>query len=91
MFYSAPGLQIECLQRDGRRLRREEQCISCRDEGPSTVQWDEENEGKRRPGQGVVGQQADTKYHGECGYSGYTRGGEHQTGLQKKNRSNALW
>ena len=39
----------------------------------------------------MVGQQADTKYHGESGYSGYTRGGEHQTGLQKKNRSNALW
>ena len=67
------------------------QCITCRDEGPSTVPRDEETEGERRPGQGVVGQQADTKYHGESGYSGYTRGGEHQTGLQKKNRSNALW
>ena len=67
------------------------QCITCRDEGPSTVPRDEENEGERRPGQGVVGQPADTKYHGESGYGGYTRGGEHQTGLQKKNRSNALW
>ena len=41
--------------------------------------------------QGVVGQQADAKYHGESGYSGKTRGGEHKTGLQKKNKSNALW
>ena len=67
------------------------QCITCRDEGPSTVPNDEENEGERRPGQGVVGQQADAKYHGESGYSGKTRGGEHKTGLQKKNKSNALW
>ena len=29
--------------------------------------------------------------HGESGYGGSTRGGEHQTGLAKKNRSNALW
>ena len=32
-----------------------------------------------------------TLYHGKSGYSGYTRGIDHQESVRKKDKSNALW
>ena len=67
------------------------QCLACRDQGPDTVPAEEEEEGERRPGQGEVGVPCRTLYHGESGYSGYTRGLDHQSALTRHNKKNALW
>ena len=67
------------------------QCLVCRDQGPNTVPQEEEEEGERRPGQGEAGVPCQALYHGESGYSAYTRGLGHQAELKKHNKKNALW
>ena len=67
------------------------QCIACRDHGPDSVPEEEEEEGERRPGQGQVGVPCLALYHGQSGYSGFTRGLEHQSGKEKHDKKNALW
>ena len=67
------------------------QCLACRDLGPATVPEDEEEDGETRPGQGEVGVPCLALYHGESGYSAFTRGLNHQDDLVKKKKSNALW
>ena len=67
------------------------QCLPCRDQGPDTVPLEEEEEGERRPGQGELGVPCTALYHGESGYSAFTRGLDHQADLQRRNKSNALW
>ena len=52
---------------------------------------EEEEEGERRPGQGQVGVPCLALYHGQSGYSGFTRGLEHQSGKEKHDKKNALW
>jgi hypothetical protein len=51
----------------------------------------EEMDGPRRPGQGQVGVPCTALYHGESGYSAFTRGLDHQSGLAKKDKRNPLW
>ena len=67
------------------------QCIACRDHGPDSVPEEEKEEGERRPGQGQVGVPCLALYHGQSGYSGFTRGLEHQSGKEKHDKKNALW
>ena len=67
------------------------QCLACRDQGPDTVPVEEELEGERRPGQGQVGVPCTALYHGESGYSAFTRGLDPVTALEKHNKKNALW
>ena len=69
----------------------EVQCLSCRDHGPDTVPGEGEEEGERRPGQGEVGVPCRALCHRESGYSGYTRGLDHQSALSKHSKKNALW
>ena len=64
----------------------EVQCLACRDKGPDTVPLLEDEEGEKRPGQGTVGKPCKASYHGESGYSAFTRGLEHQKSLEKKSR-----
>ena len=66
------------------------QCLTCRDRGPDTVPLEEEVEGERRPGQGQVGVPCTSLYHGESGYSAFTRGLDHQADLDKKSKTNAM-
>ena len=47
--------------------------------------------GERRPGQGQVGVPCLSLYHGQSGYSGYTRGLDHQEEITRKDKSNACW
>ena len=54
------------------------QCLRCKERGPDTVP-DFEEAGGNRQGQGKVGVPCIALYHGQSGYCGYTRGGEHQT------------
>ena len=65
--------------------------LACRDLGPATVPEDEEEDGETRPGQGEVGVPCLALYHGESGYSAFTRGLNHQDDLVKRKKSNALW
>ena len=66
------------------------QCLACRDRGPDTVPAEEEV-GGGRPGQGEVGVPCLSLYHGESGYSSFTRGLEHQRDLMSHKQSNAMW
>ena len=66
------------------------QCLACRDRGPDTVPLEEEVEGERRPGQGQVGVPCTSLYHGESGYSAFTRGLDHQADLVKGEKTNAM-
>ena len=67
------------------------QCLACRDRGPDTVPLEEEMEGVKRPGQGRVGVPCTSLYHGESGYSAFTRGLGHQAAVKNKSKKNALW
>ena len=67
------------------------ECLACRDSGPPTVPEDKEEDGESRPGQGEVGVPCLALYHGESGYSAFTRRLNHQDDLAKKKKSNALW
>ena len=67
------------------------QCLACKDRGPDSVPQEEELEGESRPGQGAEGVPCTALYHGELGYSAYTRGLEHSKALQNKSKKNALW
>ena len=69
----------------------EVQCLTCRDRGPDTVPLQEDEDGEKRPGQGTVGKPCKAVYHGESGYSGFTRGLDHQKDVEKKSPKNALW
>ena len=66
-------------------------CLTCRDTGPSSVPTDREEQDERQTKKIVVGQPAISKYYGESGYSGNVRGGDHHTGMDRKDRSNALY
>ena len=66
------------------------QCLACRDRGPDSVP-EEEEQGGGRPGQGEVGVPCLALYHGESGYSSFTRGLDHQQDLKGKKKTNALW
>ena len=66
------------------------QCLACRDQGPDTVP-EEEEVGGGRPGQGEVGVPCLSLYHGESGYSSFTRGLKHQRDLEAKKQTNAMW
>ena len=66
------------------------QCLTCKEQGPDTVP-DEEEQGGGRPGQGEVGVPCTALYHGESGYSAYTRGLDHQKDLVNRKKTNALW
>ena len=66
------------------------QCGDCRDDGPDTVPINEEEEGVRRPGQGVVGVPCTALYHRESGQSAYTRGLGHKKDIHKKNKKNTM-
>ena len=63
------------------------QCLTCRDRGPDTVPYREE---EGRPGQGEVGVPCLALYHGESGYSAYTRGLGHQTEMDRGKQTNAM-
>ena len=66
-------------------------CLTCRDTGPSTVPNDREEQNERQTKKIIVGQPAISKYYGESGYSGNVRGGDHHIGMDRKDRSNALY
>ena len=65
------------------------QCLACREQGPDTVP-DFEEVGGSRQGQGEVGVPCTALYHGQSGYSGFVRGGEHQTDQRANKTSNAM-
>ena len=67
------------------------QCLACQETGPGMVPLEEELEGEKRPGQGTQGVPCRAIYHGESGYSAYTRGLEHSKALQNRSKKNALW
>ena len=67
------------------------QCLRCRDHGPDTVPELEEEDGDQRPGQGRVGVPCLALYHGQSGYSGFTRGLDHQSDTRRKVKTNAMW
>ena len=67
------------------------QCLACQESGPDVVPQEEELEGERRPGQGTQGVPCRALYHGESGYSAFTRGLEHSAALKNKSKKNALW
>ena len=69
----------------------EVQCLTCKERGPDTVPLQEDEDGEKRPGQGTVGKPCKAVYHGESGYSGFTRGLDHQKDVEKKSPKNALW
>ena len=45
----------------------------------------------QRPGQGQVGVPCQAIYHGQSGYSGYTRGLDHASDWRRKVKTNAMW
>ena len=45
---------------------------------------EEEVGGQRKPGQGQVGVPCLSLYHDQSGYSGYTRGIDHQEGQEQR-------
>ena len=47
-------------------------------------------EGVKRPGQGRVGVPCTSLYHGESGYSAFTRGLDHQEDQEKVDKTNAM-
>ena len=59
--------------------------------GPDTVPLQEDEEGETQPEQETVGRACKASYHGESGYSVFTRGLKHQKSLEKKSTKNALW
>ena len=65
------------------------QCLACKEQGPDTVP-DFEEVGGSRHGQGEVGVPCIALYHGQSGYSGFVRGGEHQTDEKANKTSNAM-
>ena len=65
------------------------QCLACEQQGPDTVPADEEQDGSR-PGQGVVGVPCLALYHGQSGYSGKTRGLDHEQDKRTKRQTNAM-
>ena len=52
---------------------------------------DEEDDDDQRPGQGQVGVPCQAIYHGQSGYSGYTRGLDHASDWRRKVKTNAMW
>ena len=50
----------------------------------------EEEDGEARPGQGEVGVPYLALYHGESGYSAFTRGLNHQDDLMRKKKNPTL-
>ena len=75
----------------GSRGPREEvvQCMRCKEHGPDAVPAEEE-QGGGRPGQGEVGVPCVALYHGQSGYSGFTRGLDHQKDKEAKRQTNAM-
>ena len=65
------------------------QCLACEQQGPDTVPADEEQDGSR-PGQGEVGVPCLALYHGQSGYSGKTRGLDHEQDKRAKRQTNAM-
>ena len=65
------------------------QCMRCKEHGPDTVPAEEE-QGGGRPGQGEVGVPCVALYHGQSGYSGFTRGLDHQKDKEAKRQTNAM-
>ena len=63
------------------------QCLACKDRGPDTVPYKEEED---RPGQGEVGVPCVALYHGESGYSAFTRALGHQKEMEAGKQSNAM-
>ena len=67
------------------------QCLRCKDHGPDNVPAFEEDDDDQRPGQGQVGVPCQAIYHGQSGYSGYTRGLDHASDWRRKVKTNAMW
>ena len=66
-------------------------CVTCKQTGPTTIPGEEHNESERQTKRVSVGQPAVSKYFGESGYGGNTRGRDHQTSVAKRDKTNALW
>ena len=66
-------------------------CVTCKQTGPTTIPGEEHNESERQTKRVSVGQPTVSKYFGESGYGGNTRGRDHQTSVAKRDKANALW